>query len=78
MFWHIPSQAYKRAAPRFLKGKCVGSMFNESVAAQEAEMCMMKLLEARPSVKVSKIADFLFFYFHPLFSIYLHILYFYT
>ncbi|XP_027176267.1 probable inactive purple acid phosphatase 16 [Coffea eugenioides] len=52
MFWHIPSQAYKQAAPRFLKGKCVGSMFNESVAAQEAEMGMMKLLEARPSVKV--------------------------
>lgn len=51
MFWHIPSQAYKQAAPRFFKGKCVGSLFKERVAAQEAEMGMMKLLQARSSVK---------------------------
>ncbi|KAK9062203.1 hypothetical protein SSX86_019389 [Deinandra increscens subsp. villosa] len=53
VFWHIPSQAYKnaakKAAPR--RAQCVGSMFEERVAAQEAEMGMMKLLKERPSVK---------------------------
>ncbi|KAL3533695.1 hypothetical protein ACH5RR_007216 [Cinchona calisaya] len=51
IFWHIPSKAYKLVAPRIFKGKCVGSMFKESVAAQKAETGIMKLLEERPSVK---------------------------
>lgn len=32
--------------------QCVGSMFKERVAAQEAEMGMMELLKGRSSVKV--------------------------
>uniref|UniRef100_M1AYN5 ATPAP16/PAP16 n=1 Tax=Solanum tuberosum TaxID=4113 RepID=M1AYN5_SOLTU len=53
IFWHIPSQAYKTVAPRFYAHrKCIGSMFVEKVASQEAEMGMMKLLEGRSSVKV--------------------------
>lgn len=52
IFWHIPSKAYKKVAPKFHARKhCVGSIFMESVAPQEAEMGMMKLLEERPSVK---------------------------
>lgn len=53
IFWHIPSQEYKHAAPKFVLHKnCVGSMFTEKVAAQEAEMGIMKLLEGRSSVMV--------------------------
>lgn len=33
--------------------RCVGSIFLEKVAPQEAEMGMMKALEKRPSVKVT-------------------------
>ncbi|PHU16694.1 putative inactive purple acid phosphatase 16 [Capsicum chinense] len=52
IFWHIPSQAYKTVAPRFdAHRNCIGSMFAEEVASQEAEMGMMKLLEGRSSVK---------------------------
>ncbi|XP_052211572.1 probable inactive purple acid phosphatase 16 [Diospyros lotus] len=51
-FWHIPSKAYKQVAPRFLLfSSCVGSINKEKVAAQEAEMGIMKLLEERHSVK---------------------------
>ncbi|MCD7459271.1 putative inactive purple acid phosphatase 16 [Datura stramonium] len=52
IFWHIPSQAYKTVAPRFYAHRnCIGSMFVEKVAAQKAEMGMMKLLDRRSSVK---------------------------
>nr|GLL47497.1 probable inactive purple acid phosphatase 16 isoform X1 [Ipomoea trifida] len=51
IFWHIPSQEYKHAAPMFVLDKnCVGSMFAEKVAAQEAEMGIMELLQGRSSV----------------------------
>lgn len=54
IFWHIPTKAYKKVAPSFLvRKRCVGSIFLEDVAAQEAEMGIMKVLEERPSVKVS-------------------------
>ncbi|KAJ7976701.1 Inactive purple acid phosphatase [Quillaja saponaria] len=52
IFWHIPSKAYKKVAPKFLIHKpCVGSINKESVAVQEAETGIMKLLVKRPSVK---------------------------
>ncbi|KAH6779663.1 purple acid phosphatase 16 [Perilla frutescens var. hirtella] len=52
IFWHIPSKAYKKVAPKFnIHKRCVGSIFLENVAPQEAEMGMMKVLEKRPSVK---------------------------
>lgn len=52
IFWHIPTKAYKKVAPSFLvSNRCVGSIFLEDVAAQEAEMGIMKVLEERPSVK---------------------------
>ncbi|XP_041024531.1 probable inactive purple acid phosphatase 16 isoform X1 [Juglans microcarpa x Juglans regia] len=52
IFWHIPSQAYKKVAPRFgIHQPCVGLINKESVAAQEAELGIMKLLTKRPSVK---------------------------
>ncbi|KAK1366123.1 putative inactive purple acid phosphatase 16 [Heracleum sosnowskyi] len=52
IFWHIPSKAYKKVAPKFKGHKhCVGSMFTETVAPQEAEMGMMKILRGRSSVK---------------------------
>ncbi|XP_073132534.1 probable inactive purple acid phosphatase 16 isoform X2 [Henckelia pumila] len=52
IFWHIPTKAYKKVAPSFLvRERCVGSIFLEDVAAQEAEMGIMKVLEERPSVK---------------------------
>ncbi|KAK4404817.1 putative inactive purple acid phosphatase 16 [Sesamum angolense] len=54
IFWHIPSQAYKKVASKFYVQKhCVGSIFLEDVAAQEAEMGIMKVLEQRPSVKAT-------------------------
>lgn len=53
IFWHIPSKAYKKVAPSFIAHKqCVGSLFLEKVAAQEAEMGIMNILKERPSVKV--------------------------
>ncbi|MBA0830102.1 hypothetical protein Goarm_014649 [Gossypium armourianum] len=52
IFWHIPSKAYKKVAPKFRIHKpCVGSINKEKVAAQEAEMGIMKILVKRPSVK---------------------------
>ncbi|KAM2983040.1 hypothetical protein FF2_009015 [Malus domestica] len=52
IFWHIPSRAYKKAAPWFSIHKpCVGSINKERVATQEAEMGIMKLLVERPSAK---------------------------
>ena len=54
IFWHIPSQAYKKIAPRFgIHQPCVGLINKESVASQEAELGIMDLLVKRPSVKVS-------------------------
>ena len=53
MFWHIPSKAYEKVAPKSaIKRPCVGSINTESVAAQEAEMGIMKILVKRTSVKV--------------------------
>lgn len=51
VFWHIPSKAYGKVV---IGTQCVGSLFWESVAAQEAEMGMMKALEKRDSVKVGR------------------------
>nr|GFC22811.1 probable inactive purple acid phosphatase 16 [Tanacetum cinerariifolium] len=53
VFWHIPSKAYEKVAKKAAHSRkqCVGSLFEERVAAQEAEMGMMKLLKERPSVK---------------------------
>ncbi|XP_068342169.1 probable inactive purple acid phosphatase 16 isoform X1 [Pyrus communis] len=52
IFWHIPSRAYKKAAPWFgIHKPCVGSINKERVATQEAEMGIMKLLVERPSAK---------------------------
>ncbi|GMH18695.1 hypothetical protein Nepgr_020536 [Nepenthes gracilis] len=52
IFWHIPSKAYNEVAPWFAIHKpCVGSINKEKVAAQEAEMGLMKILEERTSVK---------------------------
>ncbi|KAL2501787.1 putative inactive purple acid phosphatase 16 [Forsythia ovata] len=52
IFWHIPSKAYKKVAPRFsVPNNCIGSIFMEDVAAQEAEMGIMRVLGGRPSVK---------------------------
>ena len=54
VFWHIPSKAYEKVAKKAARARkqCVGSLFEERVAAQEAEMGMMKLLIERPTVKV--------------------------
>ncbi|XP_071735410.1 probable inactive purple acid phosphatase 16 [Rutidosis leptorrhynchoides] len=51
--WHIPSKAYEKVAKKATstRTQCVGSLFKERVAAQEAEMGMMKLLKKRSSVK---------------------------
>ncbi|KAL5546433.1 hypothetical protein UlMin_006120 [Ulmus minor] len=51
IFWHIPSRAYKKVAPLFIHKPCVGSINKEKVAAQEAELGIMKILVERPSVK---------------------------
>ncbi|CAA0812786.1 Probable inactive purple acid phosphatase 16 [Striga hermonthica] len=52
IFWHVPSKAYKKVDPKFNRHRrCVGSIFFEDVAAQEAEMGIMKVIEKRPSVK---------------------------
>ncbi|RVW92150.1 putative inactive purple acid phosphatase 16 [Vitis vinifera] len=52
IFWHIPSKAYKKVAPKLgIHKPCVGSINKEDVATQEAEMGIMKFLVKRPSVK---------------------------
>ncbi|KAL5857575.1 hypothetical protein ACOSQ3_005033 [Xanthoceras sorbifolium] len=52
VFWHIPSKSYKKVAPKFrVHRPCVGSINKESVAAQEAETGIMKILVGRCSVK---------------------------
>ncbi|GKV27681.1 hypothetical protein SLEP1_g36819 [Rubroshorea leprosula] len=52
IFWHIPSKAYEEVAPKSgIDKPCVGSINKESVAAQDAELGIMKILEARSSVK---------------------------
>ncbi|XP_068663399.1 probable inactive purple acid phosphatase 16 [Aristolochia californica] len=52
VFWHIPSKAFRKAAPKFgIHKPCVGSINKESVASQEAEWGIMKILGKRPSVK---------------------------
>lgn len=52
IFWHIPSRAYNTVAPSGMISKpCVGSINKESVAPQEAEHGIMKVLEGRPSVQ---------------------------
>ncbi|XP_062006239.1 probable inactive purple acid phosphatase 16 [Rosa rugosa] len=52
IFWHIPSRAYKKAAPRFgIHKPCVGSINKERVATQDAENGIMKFLAERVSVK---------------------------
>lgn len=62
MFWHIPSKAYEKVAPKSaIERPCVGSINKESVAAQEAEMGIMDILVNRSSVKVSLISMHLFF-----------------
>ncbi|ERN05129.1 hypothetical protein AMTR_s00053p00179520 [Amborella trichopoda] len=56
VFWHIPSKAYKKVAPRWgIRKPCIGSINLEKVASQEAEMGMMDVIAKRPSVK-SRIA----------------------
>lgn len=52
-FWHIPSIAYRKAAPwLFLVPQpCVGSINKEWVCTQESEMGIMKILKDRPSVQ---------------------------
>lgn len=52
IFWHIPSKAYKKVAPKFgIRKPCVGSINKDRVAPQAAEMGIMKHLVQRPSVK---------------------------
>ncbi|KAM1079646.1 hypothetical protein ACFX2B_014190 [Malus domestica] len=52
IFWHIPSRVYEKVAPKFgIHKPCVGSLNEEQVAPQEAEMGMMKLLAERKSAK---------------------------
>ncbi|CAH2054258.1 unnamed protein product [Thlaspi arvense] len=52
IFWHIPSKAFKKVAPRlWITKPCVGSINKEKVASQEAENGMMRVLEKRSSVK---------------------------
>ncbi|KAK1669753.1 hypothetical protein QYE76_057912 [Lolium multiflorum] len=54
VFWHIPSTAYAKVAPRAkskIRRPCVGSLNREGVAPQQAEWGMMDSLANRPSVK---------------------------
>uniref|UniRef100_A0ACD5XFW9 Uncharacterized protein n=1 Tax=Avena sativa TaxID=4498 RepID=A0ACD5XFW9_AVESA len=54
IFWHIPSTAYAKVAPKpksKIRRPCVGSLNLEDVAPQEAEWGMMDALAKRPSVK---------------------------
>jgi hypothetical protein len=55
IFWHIPSTAYVKVAPKAkseIRKPCVGSINKEEVAPQAAEWGMMDALAKRPSVKV--------------------------
>jgi hypothetical protein len=55
VFWHIPSTAYAKVAPKAksrIRRPCVGSLNMEQVAPQQAEWGMMESLAKRPSVKV--------------------------
>lgn len=52
IFWHIPSKAYKKVAPKSgIPKPCVGSINEEKVASQKAEMGIMEALVNRSSVK---------------------------
>ncbi|KAJ6794236.1 putative inactive purple acid phosphatase 16 [Iris pallida] len=54
VFWHIPSKAYEKAAPKPtspIRKPCVGSINKEGVAPQEAEWGIMDMLSERPSIK---------------------------
>ncbi|OEL37778.1 putative inactive purple acid phosphatase 16 [Dichanthelium oligosanthes] len=54
IFWHIPSTAYVKVAPKAkseIRKPCVGSINKEDVAPQTAEWGMMDALSKRPSVK---------------------------
>ncbi|XP_078159119.1 purple acid phosphatase 16 isoform X1 [Carex rostrata] len=54
IFWHIPSTAYSKVAPKpmsVITKPCIGSINKESVASQEAEWGIMDILISRPSVK---------------------------
>uniref|UniRef100_A0A0E0CCU7 Calcineurin-like phosphoesterase domain-containing protein n=1 Tax=Oryza meridionalis TaxID=40149 RepID=A0A0E0CCU7_9ORYZ len=54
IFWHIPSTAYAKVAPKAkseIRKPCVGSINKEEVAPQEAEWGMMDALVKRASVK---------------------------
>ncbi|CAO1940893.1 unnamed protein product [Urochloa humidicola] len=54
IFWHIPSTAYVKVAPKAkseITKPCVGSINKEDVAPQAAEWGMMDALAKRPSVK---------------------------
>jgi hypothetical protein len=59
VFWHIPSTAYAKVAPKAksrIRRPCVGSLNMEHVAPQQAEWGMMDSLAKRPSVKVIALA----------------------
>ncbi|XP_037484131.1 probable inactive purple acid phosphatase 16 [Triticum dicoccoides] len=54
VFWHIPSTAYVKVAPKAtseVRKPCVGSLNEEDVAPQVAEWGIMDALAHRPSVK---------------------------
>ena len=54
IFWHIPSTAYVKVAPKAkteITKPCVGSLNEEDVAPQVAEWGMMDALAKRSSVK---------------------------
>ncbi|XP_062230982.1 probable inactive purple acid phosphatase 16 [Phragmites australis] len=54
IFWHIPSTAYVKVAPKAkseIRKPCVGSINKEDVAPQEAEWGIMDALAKRPSLK---------------------------
>lgn len=58
IFWHIPSIAFSKVAPKpnsEIDKPCVGSINLESVAPQDAEWGIMDILAKRPSVKVRNI-----------------------
>jgi hypothetical protein len=70
IFWHIPSTAYVKVAPKAnseIKKPCVGSINKENVAPQAAEWGMMVALAKRPSVKVSqRLRSVISVSFHPI------------
>ncbi|XP_039136837.1 probable inactive purple acid phosphatase 16 [Dioscorea cayenensis subsp. rotundata] len=54
IFWHIPSTAYEKIAPRprsAIQRPCVGSLNEESVAPQEAEWGIIDIFTKRSSAK---------------------------